>query len=182
MRSNVTALSRLGAEGLRVREDCDAVIATIESSVRTTWLPVELDVALSNRVVHRCGEKRFAAWCRNAIAESAKGPLLEPLMSGLTRLGFGPRHAVRRLPGGWNLIYRNCGTLRIDREWDGGAVIVIDDVPELVRDHHYATGIGAAFEGVALLIGARSARSDLTERGQALHFELTWTTNADAAP
>lgn len=180
MQSNVVCLSLLGPEDeARVRALCPEVIAEIDASIRTAWLPVELDVVLSQAVEDVCEFDQLAEWARQAVYQSARGPLMGPILDGLTRLGLGPRHALRRLPNIWNLIYKNCGSLSCDAE-PGHAEIVLSSPPMDTLGESYLRGVGAAFEGGVCALGGRIDENIVDIDADEVRFTLRWTRAAES--
>lgn len=180
MQSNVVCLSLLGAEReAQVRAACSDVITKIDASLRTSWLPIEFDVALSQSVFEVCGSEGAAEWARQAIYQSTRGPLMGPIIDGLTRLGLGPKHGLRRLPAGWDLVYRNCGSLTCDAQ-PRSAVLILRDAPKEVLGQTYIHGVGAAFEAVICVLNGTVMHSTLNVRAGEARFELKWSLAGDA--
>ncbi|MCA9607058.1 MAG: hypothetical protein KC619_15740 [Myxococcales bacterium] len=174
--SNLTALDALGDEiAARIRERCAAEIQTIETSIRTAWLPIELDVALTAAVEDIAGVEGARKWGRDAIAESGRGPLLGPILSALHRLGVSPHAALRRVPYGWTLIYRHCGDVRYEHVDEGAAAIVVEGVPEAMRELSYLRGIAAALDGVVELGGGEEIFTQLSVDGDVVRFDCRWS-------
>lgn len=174
--SNVKALDALGDEAsARIRERCAKPIATIEASIRTAWLPLELDVSLTGAVEEIAGLERARRWGRDAIAESGRGPLLGPILTALRRVGLSPHAALRRVPYGWTLIYRHCGAPRYERVDEGAAAIVVDGVPEAMREPSYLRGIAAALDGVVELGGGVETFTELSVDGDVVRFDCRWS-------
>lgn len=174
MKSNVVCLALLGeAKEAEVRAACSEVIAEIDASIRTSWLPLELDVILSQSVADLCGTESVAEWARQAVYQSARGPLMGPIIDGLTRLGLGPRHGLRRVPAAWNLIYRNCGKITCDA--DAGTASLVLRSPPKEMNETYLHGIGAAFEGLILILGSAVTESTADTRGDEVHYRLRWS-------
>ena len=170
-------LSKLGrAVEEEIRERCASVIDQIESAVTVSWMPVELDVALSEAVDDVAGRDAYWSWGQQAILESARGPLLGPLLSGLQRLGLGPTHAIRRLRGGWGLIYRDCGEISVHA--DSGARrgrVSVTEIPTVFQNDPYLVGIAAAFDGVIMAVGGRDTRVEFERQGPHVTFDLRWS-------
>ncbi|MFK7991969.1 MAG: hypothetical protein AB8I08_38485 [Sandaracinaceae bacterium] len=178
MRSNVASLGRLGDDAEIVRRERHDVIRQIEASVRTAWLPVELDISLGHSVFRTCGLAGYLEYCRQAILESTRGPLLGPIRSALMRVGLGPAHALKRLPAGWDLIYRGAGQLVLEgTPKDGRGTMVLRGLPLAMRDNVYLRGIAASLDGVLIVTGGHATRSELTLSGDEAHFELSWSSN-----
>ncbi|MFK7999316.1 MAG: hypothetical protein AB8H86_06945 [Polyangiales bacterium] len=174
MQSNVVCLALLGeAKEAEVRAACSEIIAEIDASIRSTWLPVELDVVLTQAVEDICGAEATEEWARQAVYQSAKGPLMGPIIGGLTRLGLGPRHGLRRVPAVWNLIYRNCGSMSC--EADPGVASLVLKSPTPKMNDTYLRGIGAAFEGLILILGSTVTESTAKIEAGEVRYRVRWS-------
>ncbi len=93
IQSNLASVEMLGAgEAHRVRHALGAGrVATIEEAGRMEWLPLEIDVALTDAVGEVAGMDGVRRWARTSIQQSLDGPLLGPLRDGAVRLfGLAP--------------------------------------------------------------------------------------------
>ncbi len=178
MQSNVEALRDLGAvDEARVREAAADQVLAIEQAVRVAWLPVELDLVLTEAVEAVCGEQRLRRWGRDAIAKSGDGPLLRPFVNALQRVGLTPHAALKRVPYGWNLVYKDCGKVRYERVGDTEALLVHEGAPELMCESApYLVGIAGSFDGVMQIVGGRGchARAEVVEPG-VVHYPCRWS-------
>jgi hypothetical protein len=170
LKANVESLAHLGPEPERaIRDAVHGVVRAVEESSRVAWLPLALDVELTEAVDRACGRARMKHWCRDAIARSTEGPLLRPLILGLQALGFAPHNTLKRAPYGWTLIYRGCGELRYERVSERECALVQDDVaPAMLASEPYLDGIAGAFEAAIAIAGGRdpevTAEHDLAQR------------------
>lgn len=161
LKSNVESLSELGAESDRaIRHAVADVVRTIEEASRVAWLPLELDVRLTEAVAAACGLESTKRWSSGAIVRSADGPLLRPLIHGLQAMGLTPATALKRAPYAWGLIYRGCGELRFEPEGEREIVLTQDDAPDaMLASRTYCEGIAGAFDGAVQIAGGRQPRS-----------------------
>ncbi len=175
MQANVTALAKLGAaESKAVRERCSGVFEEIEASIRTAWLPLELAMEFVNAVVDVCGVERYLEWSRGGIRESADGPLLGPVLSTLRRMSVSPHRALAVVPSGWQLIYRNAGTLTHRRVSPREGEIVLRDADLMLQSEVYVLGVAASFdEALALASGVNSHTSVDLDKRLAI-FRVRW--------
>lgn len=179
LQSNVAALDDLGAVWARRVRDAvpDEVLREIEESVRVAWLPLELDEALTGAVERVCGRDRMRRWSRDAIARSAEGPLLGPIMGALTRIGLTPHLALGRVPRGWGLVYRHCGHLRYERTGETSGELVHEDVPDLVlHNRPYLEGIGGSMDGIMELSGGPQPHAEVVVEPDArrVRYRCRW--------
>jgi len=171
--SNVEFLATLGADAeATIRGRCAEEIREIDESVRVAWLPLEIDVRLSQAVLDVCGAETFNRWGRDAIAASARGPLLGPILGALRRTGMlTPSKVLGRAPVAWNPVYRNCGSLH----WEPDeATLRLDGAPASMCTEPYLLGIAAAFEGALEIAGQPDANTELQPRLGTVRFVFHW--------
>ena len=161
--SNVGALGSLGAQAAaQIREQAATPIAEIERSIRTAWLPLQLDIELTDAIEAAVGRERMRDLAREAIAVSAEGPLLGPFVRALHAVGLSPHAAFRVAPKAWKGVYRYCGELEVERTGEREVTITQREAPaEILESDSYAHGIAAAFEGVVLIAGGREPRASM---------------------
>ncbi len=177
LRSSLGALSALGADDCeRVRQRLGESVQKMEGPLRISWVPIEYAVDLCDAVDGVCGPDRMWAWSRESILETTRGPLLGPLLEGFKRLGLGPGQVFRRLEGGWNLLHRNCGVVRL-AEQDGPThgTVVLEDIPEPVRSRTYLAAIGASLEAIMATLDAREAQVDVELMDATAQFDIRWS-------
>lgn len=168
--SNLRSLAALGEERQRaILAQVPEVVRAVDTASRVAWLPLELDVQLTDAVERTCGREPMKRWARDAITRSAEGWLLRPVLVGLSALGITPEGALQRVPSGWPLVYRDCGEVHYQHADPHGITLVHSDVPAaMIESPTYLQGIAGAFEGVAEIGGARQVRSSVDvdrERG-----------------
>ncbi|MDQ3033619.1 MAG: hypothetical protein M3Y87_14465 [Myxococcota bacterium] len=169
LKSNLESLADLGVEHEQaVRSAVADVVRQIEESSRVAWLPLELDLELTDAVDRHVGRERMKRWGREAIARSAQGPLLRPLMLGLQAMGLTPHTALKRAPYAWTLIYRGCGDLEYQHAGEREIVLVHDRVPTaMLRSTSYLHGIAGAFDGAIEIGGGLDIESEVEHDVQA---------------
>lgn len=175
MISNLKALERLGPKDERaVRATVPDVVREIEESVSIAWLPLELDVRMTEAVEQVCGGVRLRRWCAEAMVDSMSGPLLRPMLSAVQRMGITPHTALRRTPYGWKLIYRNCGALDYNQLDARSASIVLRAAPPQMTGETYLNAIAGTFEGVIEVAGCAYSATEISKRGGNVVFECEW--------
>ena len=84
----------------------------IDSSSRVGWLPMDFHVELANATHDVFGVMRAHAFYRRAASEWLNGPLLGPVVrTGLRMLDVTPGTIVRWVSRGWDVSFKDCGTL-----------------------------------------------------------------------
>lgn len=96
------------------------LLAQIEASAGSDWVPFAWDVALTHAVADALGpegthrfflQQQLAAW---------QAPLLKTLVDSATALfGLDPGSWARWIPRGWNVVFRNSGEWQVDRSGPG---------------------------------------------------------------
>lgn len=177
LKSNVESLATLEPPlGEQVRAKVADVVRQIEEAVSVAWLPLELDIRLTEAVDEVAGREGMALWARGAIVRSTEGPLFRPMLAALVRMGLTPHTAFRRVPYGWNLVYRGCGELRYESLGEHEGLIVQEGAPLLMRQSpSYVAGIAAAFDGIAQIAGGHEPRTDFEFIGDAIHYRCRWS-------
>lgn len=175
VRSNIEALSDLGEEAEReIRARCADVIAAVEESISLSWLPLELDVALTGAVHAVCGADALNRWSRDAITKSSDGPLLRPILSALRRIGLSPGLILKRVPYGWSLIYRHCGEMSFVSDEAATGELRLADAPRAMRGSVYLDGISGAFEGLMTIGGVEGVCEHRTDASGLVRFVNRW--------
>lgn len=161
LQANLAALSGLGSsEEQAIRAAARGAVEQIEAAIAVTWLPLALDVELTDAVVAVVGHERMRDWAADAIERSTRGPLLRPILTALKALGMTPSRLLGRVPLGWSLIYRHCGALRVSTV-DPRTVLIehVDPPDSLHLPVTYLEGIAGTLEGLMRMSGAEHARA-----------------------
>lgn len=174
--SNLRSLAALGAERERaIREQVPEVVRAVEAASRVAWLPLELDIQLTDAVERACGLERMKRWARDALGRSSEGWLLRPVVVGLSALGLTPEGALKRVPSGWPLIYRDCGQLHYQHADEHGITLVHSEVPAaMIENSTYLEGIAGAFEAIAEIGGGRQVRSSVELDRGVVYYRCDW--------
>jgi hypothetical protein len=173
MQSNVACLKVL-AEAQTIRRSFPSLIDPVEAALRISWLPLELNTALIEEVETTCGHDEARKWVHASIRRSMHGTLLKPVVDGLTRLGLGPQHGLRRCSYGWDLLYKNAGRIECTYSEVGEATLVLSGAPKIALTPSYLRALAAAFEGIVMELGGVEVKADFTE-GRSIEFSMRWT-------
>jgi len=125
-------------------------VRIIETSPRTAWLPMALDVEL-NLAVHKvAGAAGLTALNRQALQNAFRGPLLHPLVEGAKRLfGLSPAALLHLATRPHGAITRDAGTMRAEKVGHNEYMLFHEDMPPLYADNEtYLLGFVAIVEGV----------------------------------
>lgn len=176
LHSNVRAIEALGeADAKRVRTRCREAIREVEDALRVAWLPLELDVAITGAVHAVCGEARLRRWSADAIAATARGPLLRPMLAALQRMGLTPHTALKRAPYAWTLIYKHCGAVRYETDGPLAASLWIEGGPAPLLEDAYLRGMAGTFDGVLEIGGGADGRCEVERHDRGVRLACTWS-------
>ena len=152
VKSTLDTIGQIDADTLdRVRVAVDpATLERIEQASRIAWIPVELDVELTERFFDVAGSEQACRVFRDTLAQSFHTPLLRPLVDGAVRLfGRDVHRAMRWVPKGWSLIYRDCGEMTVSCEEENAVRLeIVGAAPAIARSPSYLEGIGAALSAL----------------------------------
>jgi hypothetical protein len=179
MRGAIVKTNLDAFDKLSVRHDVDLrahvdpeVLRRIDNALRTTWLPVADDVAITEAVASALGEGVMRRWSADTMRSSLDGPLLRPLIEGAAALfGLSPGLVFRTLPRFWGNVYRGCGEWVVRDRSKKSARLDYVGVPEPIADSGtYLAGIAASLEavigvtkseGTVVIDPVRNARTEL---------------------
>ena len=173
MQSNVACLEEL-SESAVIRQECRALIEPVEAALRVSWLPLRLNSALIERVEEIAGQEAARRWVHASIGRSMHGTLLKPVVDGLSRLGLGPQHGLRRCSYGWDLLYKHAGRLECTHAEVGEATLVLSGAPSEALTPSYLRALTNAFEGIVLELGGAEVSGEPSKRRYA-EFNVRWT-------
>jgi hypothetical protein len=126
----------------------EAVLSQVTTAARSEWLPLELDIAVTEAVCKVAGTQNLIDWSRDALVKSADGPLIGPFVRGSLRLfGITPAGLYKLGPKIWSVVYRNCGIASYKVVASKLVHVTIEGVPMIMRQSNaYLLGVGGAIE------------------------------------
>jgi len=147
VQSSLEEMVKLDVElGNRVRAGLKPdVLEAIETASPISWLPVEVDVELTECFFRVAGAERARRAFREAMAKAIERPLLRTLVDGaLGIFGRNPAKIMRWVPKAWSLIYRDCGQMRCAHAGEGSVSLELVLLPpSIVHSRCYLTGTAA---------------------------------------
>jgi hypothetical protein len=141
------------------------VLLTIQTTLRTDWIPVDLDGQYVEAIVSYLGAEGTKAACRRFLSEClVQSPMLRAMFDGAVRLfGVSVGGFLRVLPSAFAQSYKDAFVISLERT-DSEGLLVFDDIaPEVLRFPAYATH----WEGILLGI------YDLAHTTPRLSFQLS---------
>ncbi|PRQ05511.1 hypothetical protein [Enhygromyxa salina] len=125
-------------------------LARIREARRFEWLPVALDVELTEAVADEFGPAVAAARSRQSLGHSTRTTLLRPFIDGVIKLfGLDPSSMFRQVPLGWNAIYRNAGRMRYEVSAGSDRALIYEEVPVVILGSRvYLDAIAAALHSL----------------------------------
>ena len=136
-----------------------ALTAAIEEATGTDWLPIEHDVAMAGALEAVLGESGLAAFNREMMLDSLRGPLLRSLVDLATRfLGFDPGAWAGWVPRGWMLMFKGFGRWTVVRRGEGVVALTLDRLPPVcAADAVWPRSVGSTLSGILPAVGATGA-------------------------
>jgi hypothetical protein len=125
-------------------------VETIREANRFTWIPVSLDIEVTEAVHEETGEDGLMDWAKEGFLHAMKTPVLGPMFSGIVRLfGIQPAGMFKLAPLAWRAAYRNCGELTVQEVSGVGLRGALDDLPPHVAEcRPYFIGVAGVFDAV----------------------------------
>jgi hypothetical protein len=104
----------------------------IVAAAPVAWLPAELHAELADVTLAAMGVKRAHDYYRHAFVASMDGPLLGPLVrTGVAVLGLSPAGFLRWADRGWDLSFRDSGSIKGEVLGPGHGRLYYRDLPRL---------------------------------------------------
>lgn len=166
---------RLG-ERVRARLD-DAARAALAAAGPVSFVPVELDVVVTEALFAEAGEERAREILRENLLVTFDAPILSSFVAGAMRLlGRDPGRLFGWSAKVWGQLYRDCGAIRFVRDGDHAGRLELEQLPACVAGSRpYLSGMEAAFDAAFALMdvdgAVRLAASDPAGRAS---FEIAW--------
>lgn len=134
----------------------------LESASRISWLPVAVDVDLTEALFAVVGRGTAMRTLRDTMRDAVSTPLLRPLLQSAVRLhGDDLPRLMQWAPRVWSVVYRRCGQMEVASDGHT-AILQLSALPAAICDsQHYLAGTAAAVEGLLVGLGiTASARLD----------------------
>ena len=157
VQSTLDAADRADAKlGERLRSRlAPATLRRVEDAASITFLPVALDVELTECLFAEAGEERAREVMHSNLASTFEAPILASLVSAAMRmLGREPARLFRWSPKVWSQLYRDAGELRWIDGGPGAGRLVYHALPAaIVASRPYLVGVEAALGACFDLMG-----------------------------
>jgi hypothetical protein len=132
-------------------------LARLERSSRLGWLPVEVDVELTDAIYAELGAGRAHELFRRNLAAALDSPILRSLAQGALRLfGASPERLFGWAPKAYSQIYRDAGGMRFEAERPGRARLELFELPPAIASSQsYLDGIAGSIAAGFDLMGLK---------------------------
>lgn len=151
----------------------------------TEWVPLGVDVALSQALFDVHGDAGSHRMSRDSILLSLEGPLLGPLArTALKMYGRDPTRILGLVPRGHNLVYRDAGFATVRSRSDAQeTVIKFVDVPPMFFSPGYIAGIEGGIDAVFRFtnIPGTVRIGEVSPKRQKFELNAQWSLASDAA-
>ena len=178
VQANLTSIELLGVgQAHRVRHQLGTTrVSAIERASRMEWLPLDLDVALTDAVGEVVGMEGVRRWAKTSMQQSLDGPLLGPLRDGAVRLfGLEPNKILKWTPRAWSHMYKHAGTLEFLDAEDFRVELHHKDPPTAFRQSPAVLeSVAASFSAVFDLCRIQGEAEVASITPERVVFELRW--------
>jgi len=145
---------------------------------RIAWLPIEIDVELTDAIYAELGASRAREFFHHNLAGFLDGPVLRSLTQGALRLfGASPVRFFGWAPKAYAQLYREAGEMRFGSEEPGTAWLTIERLPPCtVAGPSYVDGMAASIAAGFDVLGIKGevcVESRVPEAGS-VRFRLAW--------
>ncbi|MCA9689397.1 MAG: hypothetical protein KC636_07285 [Myxococcales bacterium] len=139
------ALKRLRAipdgKGAVIRSRIEDALPQIREADPAGWLALDLALTVCNTIVDVLGEEAARQFWTQLIFDSYDRGILKPLISQAReapRTGGGPIALLKLAPMAWQLAARDCGTIELIDDKDGGLSLSSASLaPEIARSRGF---------------------------------------------
>jgi hypothetical protein len=88
-------------------------VKIIDESLPAIWLPIEVNVELTNATSSELGQEGAHAFYRRMVLTEYKTNTFKSFLATVNRLlGLSPATYVKMAPRGWELVFKKCGRFR----------------------------------------------------------------------
>lgn len=135
-----------------------ALVARIPTLDALEWLDMADHQHVLEAMYWGMGKARYVAYYRETARRIFRSRFLRHVAVAGARV-FGRSALVRAFPGGWRLVIRDCGTLQVHRDDEGGVTqMTLSDIPASVARSDAVRLATAASIAAALDIGGYLGR------------------------
>lgn len=161
------------------------VLAEIERTPSTGWIPIEVERHVPSAVVAELGQDGAYIFFRQHLREQLEGsPLLKSTVAATVRLfGLTPASLARAAPVGWEVAFRDFCRVRATQRGSDSAVITLEDVVEQVfASPAYVDAFRGLFAGFTDFCGVTGdAEATSNENTRTIEIVLRWAAGQSVA-
>lgn|GEM_PF-3261620 len=150
-------------------------LAAISSAASSGWLPLAINYTLVDAVYTLAGPQATRDWSRRLSQESFDTGLMRAMVKGMQAiLDLSPKTWLKRVPGGWNAVYRDCGDIVVEVDPTEERVLLrFTETPPEMRSESFMTSMAGGFEAVLALTNVKGKVAPRL-RGEVLEMDITW--------
>lgn len=154
-----------------------ATRSALEVASAIAFVPVELDVEVTECLFAEAGEERAREVMRRNLADTFEAPFLGAFVSAAMRLlGRAPGRLFGWSAKIWGQLYRDAGSMRFESDGPNAGRLEFEGLPPCIaRSHAYLIGMeaafGAAFELMEVAGEARLGAIDAAQGRVTYHID-----------
>lgn len=157
----------------------DAMVEEIEGSLKTAWLPIELDMAVSRATCTVLGAHADRERARESTRRSMNTRILAPIVEGVRKVfGMTPKPALKVTRRGWHAIYRNCGQPEFIDLGEGAADLLFEEMPAAaLASNNYLFSIAGGLHAILDICRVEGTVEvgEVDPEAKKVRIEFRWT-------
>jgi len=158
-----------------------ATLAEVASCLPSAWLPIEMDVELTEHVSNVLGAARAHQFYQKLTLGDYETSVFKSFIDMTVRMiGLSPNTYVKMVPHGFGLIYRDFGSFRaLEREADRARLLFSAIPAACVRNPLWLESVRSSFHTAFDLTKTRGLVDwdTLDLEGRRAVFSFRWTTS-----
>jgi hypothetical protein len=181
MKGFVEAIDALGpAEASAIRALAKReTLAEVEACLPSAWLPIEMDVELTEHVSNMLGAARAHEFYQKLTLGNYETSVFKSFIDMTVRMiGLSPGAYVKMVPRGFGLIYRDYGSFRALEREENRARLLFSAIPSVcVRTPLWLEAVRSSFHSAFDLTNTRGMVEwdDLNLADRRAVFSFRWT-------
>jgi hypothetical protein len=157
----------------------DELIERIESAGNLAWLPIAVNLQLTDAIFDTLGEEQADAFYQNWLKRQMSAPAFAGLVrTALALFRFDTAGVAKFIPNAFDLMYRDYGTFVIEQTGPEQVDVELQAMPaELVDHEHWLRSVCSGLHALYFLTGVRGTSQliSIDPSKRSVRFLLRWS-------
>ncbi len=158
----------------------DTLVERIEAASNLEWLPVSVNLELTDAVFRALGDEPAEAFYQNWLKRQMSAPAFAGLVrTALSLFRFDTTAVAKWIPKAFDLMYRDYGDFVIEPQGPAHLFVVLNSMPaELASHKHWQRSVSSGLHALFFLTGVKGTTelSCASVNEPCLRVEMRWTT------